>query len=158
MKENNPTAGLTLVSFLGLFIAGCLDLGSPSRDEVARVASPSGQAEAVLIERNGGATTSFGYQVYLVRRGQQFQKGQQVATLYGAFRNDNAYGVNLRWRDEQTLALEFLGTRSLDISRPVVRIGNNEVRITSHGGVSDPSAPAGGMLYNLSRKSARPLL
>jgi hypothetical protein len=40
-----------------------------SRDEVARVAAPGGQVEAVLVETNGGATTSFGYEVHVVERG-----------------------------------------------------------------------------------------
>jgi hypothetical protein len=43
-------AGLALVI---AFIPGA------SKDEVARVSSPNGQIDAVLVETNGGATTSF---------------------------------------------------------------------------------------------------
>jgi hypothetical protein len=35
--------------------------GEPSKDEVARNTSPTGKVDAVLLETNGGATTSFGY-------------------------------------------------------------------------------------------------
>jgi hypothetical protein len=34
-------------------------------DEVARATNPSGKVDAVLVERNGGATTSFGYNIYV---------------------------------------------------------------------------------------------
>ncbi len=44
---------------LGLASIACLSTGQP-RDEVARVASPSGKVDAVVVETNGGATTSFG--------------------------------------------------------------------------------------------------
>jgi len=69
---------------------------SPSRDQVSRVASPSGDFVATVIEINGGATTSFGCEVRIARKGFNFE-GTEVASLYGAVRNDRAYGVNLRW-------------------------------------------------------------
>ena len=40
-----------------------------TEDVVARVASPQGGVEAVLTETNAGATTSFGYIVYLAGPG-----------------------------------------------------------------------------------------
>ena len=49
------------LSFLPIVLALLAGCGLVSRDEVARVASPYGGVEAVLIETNGGATTSFGY-------------------------------------------------------------------------------------------------
>ena len=48
------------VVILSLLLSAC---GIASEDEVARVTSPDGRVEAVLIETNGGATTSFGYKV-----------------------------------------------------------------------------------------------
>lgn len=69
-------------------------VGEPSKDEVARVVSPSGKVDAVLVEINGGATTSFGYEVYVVERGAQ-PSGSPTVSLYGAVRNQHAYGANL---------------------------------------------------------------
>jgi hypothetical protein len=51
-------------------LSGCFDItGKITQDEVARVPGPSGGVDAVLFERNGGATPSFGYVVYVVPRG-----------------------------------------------------------------------------------------
>ena len=43
-----------------------LSFACSSGDEVARVPAPSAQVDAVLLEWNGGATTSFGYEVFIV--------------------------------------------------------------------------------------------
>jgi len=45
--------------------------GEPSKDEVARDTSPTGKVDALLLETNGGATTSFGYEVYIVEHDAQ---------------------------------------------------------------------------------------
>jgi hypothetical protein len=39
--------------------------------EVGRTASPNGSLEAILTETNGGATTSFGYEVSVGTKGAQ---------------------------------------------------------------------------------------
>lgn len=80
--------------------------GLPSRDEVAKVTSPDGSLVAVLIETNGGATTSFGYEIWL--RDKNAGSGEQVGTLHGAVRNDDAFGANLRWTDNTELSVEYL--------------------------------------------------
>ena len=54
------------VWMLVLLLAAC---GVVSRDEVAVVASPDRPLEAVLIETNGGATTSFGYEIWVREKG-----------------------------------------------------------------------------------------
>ncbi|HEU4924800.1 MAG TPA: hypothetical protein VFT23_17200 [Burkholderiales bacterium] len=41
--------------------------GCANHDEVARVPPPDKQLDAVLVESNGGATTSFWYDVYVVK-------------------------------------------------------------------------------------------
>ena len=116
------------LSFLPIaltLLAGC---GLVSRDEVVRVASPDGRVEAVLVETNGGATTSFGYEVHVVEKGRP--AGDRVAWLYGAGRNAQAYGANLKWTGENELVIEY-------------------IKVSLRSGVNDPTAPAGGMLYNL---------
>jgi hypothetical protein len=135
---------------LMLLIAAC---GLVSRDEVAVVASPDGRLEAVLIETNGGATTSFGYEIWVREKGHR--SGSQVARLYGAVRNDVAYGANLRWTDDSGLWVEYREARTDTLDRPVVRIGGREIRVALRPHVSDPNAPAGGMLFNLEKEKQR---
>jgi hypothetical protein len=121
-----------------------------SRDEVARVASPDGRVEAVLIERNSGATTSFWYEILLVDSSNM--RREQVASLYGATRSDVAYGVNLIWANDRELVLEYEDARSQSLEKRTVRIAGRDIRTLLRPGVSDAAAPAGGMLYNLKRK------
>jgi hypothetical protein len=119
-----------------------------SQNEVARVASPSGIIDAVVAETNGGATTSFGYRIYVVRHGAKLS-GEPVAALYGATRNDHAYGVNLRWESSKTLAIEFLNAKSKRIEESNISIDGQSVDIVLRGGLLDAMAPSGGLLYNL---------
>ena len=58
---------------------------SPSKDEVVRAVSPSGTVDAVLLETNAGATTSFGYEIYILEHGAQ-PSGSPAVFLYGATR------------------------------------------------------------------------
>jgi hypothetical protein len=139
------TLGIVLVS-----TAGCLDMGA-SHDVVRRVTCPSVPVDAVLVETNGGATTSFGYEVHLVPRGQKPSQGSEVAFLYGAVRNSNAYGANLRWTSGDTLAVEVLEARKIVRHKPSAQLGSADFHIQLVPGVEDTSAPAGGMLYNLER-------
>jgi hypothetical protein len=122
-----------------------------SWDEVARAPSPSGRVDAVLVERNGGATTSFGYEVFLVPGGGSAPSDskQAVAWLYGAVRSDSAYGVNLRWITPDSLGLEYLEAREAKLLQPIVTVRGDRVHIRFRSGIEDRSAPAGGMEYNL---------
>src|SRR5258705_13961034 len=61
--------------FISFMLASCA-----SQDEVSRVPSPDGRVEAVLIETNGGATTSFGYRILVETKGRWFS-GEEVAWL-----------------------------------------------------------------------------
>jgi hypothetical protein len=120
-----------------------------SRDEVARATSPIGTVDAVLVETNGGATTSFGYEVYLVSRAGAIDSAQRVGHLYGAVRNEQAYGVNLRWRSAERLELEYYSAISATLQQPSLRVGDQLVHVALASGVKDPEAPPGGMLFNL---------
>jgi hypothetical protein len=123
-----------------------------SFDEVARVTSPSGKVDAVLIERNGGATTSFGHNVYIVPTGRSVPKRDaEVAKLYGAIRNKSAYGVNLKWEGANNLAAEYLEAKSAEVLRESVGVAGEQVAVILRPNINDPSAPAGGMLYNLEK-------
>jgi hypothetical protein len=122
----------------------------PSSDEVARVESPDLAVVATLIESNGGATTSFGYEVRLSENHTGFGD-KRVAYLYGAIRSATAYGVNLRWTSASELSIEYLKALSADLEEREARIGPRTIHITLKPGVVDETAPTGGMLYNLER-------
>ena len=131
---------------LSVTLLGCF---GPSSDEVARARSPGGSLEAVVIETNGGATTSFGYEIYVVPAGSAVRKGRRVASLYGAVRNQHAYGVNLRWLTPDSLNVEYLRAKSAKLEGPFpFELANQSVSVGLAEGVDDPSAPSGGMLYN----------
>ena len=119
---------------------------APSRDVVVRLASPSGDLVATVIEINGGATTSFGYEVRVARSGLSLG-GNEVASLYGAVRSESAYGVNLRWASDDVLHIEYLEARSAHLVSPGFLA--LEVQVVLAAGIPDPLAPSGGMLYNL---------
>jgi hypothetical protein len=123
---------------------------SPSRDEVSRIASPSGDLVATVVEVNGGALiSSFGYEIHVSRVG--FNLGStEVASLYGAVRSDRAYGVNLRWVSNKELRVEYLDAESAELVSSSVF--GPSVRVVLQPGISDTSAPRGGMLYNLQGK------
>ena len=137
-------AAVVLVVFLYIFL-------SPSRDEVARVPSPSGSLVATLIEVNGGATTSFGYEVRIARDGLNLG-GTEVALLYAAVRSEDAYGVNLHWVSDKELRIDYLSAKSAEVLPH--RMLAPLVRVVLHAGVADPLAPRGGMLYNLQGRPA----
>lgn len=119
-----------------------------SQDEVARVTSPTAALDAVLIETNGGATTSFGYRVIVTRPGWHWRTGTEVASLYGAVRSESAYGANLVWQGVDALSVQYVRARHENLSLPSVSIAGQDVATTLLSGIEDPTAPPGGMLYN----------
>lgn len=122
-----------------------------SKDEVARVTSPLGDIDAVLVETSGGATVSFGYEVSLVPRGVK-GPGTLSAFLYGATRNDRAYGANLRWGSESNLQVEFAHAKRATLDKPIVTVVGRKVQVELREGITDAIAPAGSMFRNLPGK------
>ena len=133
-----------LIAVALLPLSGCLS-GEPSRDEVARSKSPDGQTLAVLLETNGGATTSFGYEVELRSASGEAEEPVVAASLYDANRSDCAYGVNLRWLFPTELGLEFENAKQIRITEDI-RVGAKPITVSALPGVTDDSAPCGGML------------
>ena len=136
-------AALTLTC--SAFIIGCWQW---SHDEVSRVASPDGRTDAVLFEENGGATTSFDYVVDVVPHGEKNMK--QVGEIYGAVRNTQAYGVDLRWIDSNTVEADYLTSKTAPVVDSVILDGR-KISLVFKEGVTDAAAPSGGMLYNLQK-------
>jgi hypothetical protein len=139
-----------LLSAALLMPAGCFDLaGSAGREDVAWASSPDGLTHAILLETNGGATTSYGYEIGLHPAPHQGEQPVPAGRLYGAVRNGCAYGVNLRWLSPTELALEFSEARNLDVPAKVT-VGGRAIAVVTRPGVSDPDAPCGSMSANRS--------
>ncbi len=134
-----------LAAFLPLFLGACDPLGGPSCEEVAWANSPDGRTHAILLETNGGATTSYGYLVELHPADHQGEPPVSAGKLYGAVRSDCAYGVDLQWLDPTTLGLRFESAKQVHIPRSVV-VGGRQVRIVAQAGLKNDDAPCGGML------------
>jgi hypothetical protein len=132
---------------LVIVMSGCSGQG----DEVTRTMSPNRSIDAVLIEASGGATTSYWYKICVVPRGGNCSDTNVVTVLYGAARNDQAYGVNMRWFDSQHLIVEYKSVERVSMKRSSAKVGNAMVTIDLRPGIVDPTAPAGGMLYNKNR-------
>ena len=122
-----------------------------STDEVARVPSPNGMVDAVVIETNGGATTSYGYEVYLT-----LPKGQvndrPVASLYGAERSDHAWGITLQWVSAEKLSVQYLSAKSTQLNEPSPVVGSQRVQVVLESNRPDANAPQGNMVDS-ARKS-----
>jgi len=126
-------------------MGGCSGLTGPiSRDEVSSVTSPDGNIRASLFETNSGATTSYGYEMELVRTDLAGERPVEAGTLYGAIRSSCSYGTNLRWLSPDQLEVEFLKADKVALPN-TVKVGDKTVRITTKEGVSDDNAPCGGM-------------
>ena len=140
------------MKFLGLLLAplllGCLAAG-PSYDEVARSSSPDQRIDAIVIESNGGATTSFRYDVCLAASGGRCTASDSIAQLYGASRSDQAYGVNVRWVNPALLHIEYLDAQRVVVKKPVGQVDGHTVNVVLQSGIADTAAPPGGMLYNV---------
>ena len=138
--------GIALVLGLTFFISGCT-----SRDEVSRVTSPDGRVDAIVFENNCGAPCSFGYEVELAAKGSR--RGDEVASLEGASRNEQAWGINVRSSGPDELSVEYFKADNARLLTRTVAIGGRNVAVSLHNGVKDPTAPAGGMLYNLKQRN-----
>ena len=138
------------VALILLSVSGCVSAPElVSFDEVARVSSPDRRADAILVETNGGATTSFGYYVFVVPPGVKLKERDDkyiVVKLHATTRNKSAYGANLNWSDKERLKIEFLSARSAELLEPTINYGGFDVAVELVRGVEDPSSPQGGML------------
>ena len=140
---------LSVLAAAIIFSTGC---AGPKWDEVARAPSPNGKIDAVLLETSGGATTTYQYAVRLVKKDGGVSESISTATLVGAARNEQAYGVNLRWESSTVLKVEYQSAISSSTSQTPLIVNGIRVTVVLHPGVVDPNAPPGGMYFNLRDK------
>jgi len=132
-----------IIILAGLLLTSCDIIGDVSHEERAWAASPDGRTHAILIETNGGATTAFGYLVELHPSDHQGEEPIRVADFY---RVDShcEYGLNMRWKDANTLVLG-IGSASQMHVKGSVSVGGKPIRVVVQTGVNDTADPCRGM-------------
>ena len=87
--------------------------------ESARIASPDGRLEAVVVEGNGGATTASWHRVELVERGEG--GGRVVARFHGA------RDLAVRWSSPASVVLEYTEAHEAELKKASVEIAGRRV-------------------------------
>ena len=131
-------------AILFLSCLGLSSCGSASSVEVMRAASPDGALLARVFEGNGGATTSFSYDVVV---GPATGAETKVGSFYGAGRSACAYGVNIRWAGDDALTITYHDAKSARVV-PTASLAGRTVQIVARAGITDPKAACGGMEYS----------
>jgi hypothetical protein len=122
----------------------------PGPPVVARVTSPSGKLDAVLVEDGDSATKAFTYEVFIVRKGGVVtRRDEDVASIFAAIRNPKAYGANLRWASDRELDVEYYVGQKEQNHGPVALEGLAPVEIKLKSGILDADAPPGSMQRNV---------
>jgi len=127
----------------GLLLSSCDITGEVSHEERAWAASPDGQTHAILIETNGGATTAYGYLVELHPSDHQGQEPTRVANFYRV-ESDCEYGLDMRWKDADTLVLAVKSADQTHVGASV-DVGGKHIRVLVQTKIGDSAEPCRGM-------------
>lgn len=92
---------LVLIIVVVLVIYQLTKLFSITEKEINRFISPDGKVETILIEKDGGATTSFAYNIYIVPKDGKYQKGKEI------FIADNIQNIRIEWIKDKLLQISF---------------------------------------------------
>ena len=125
---------LVILAAFGLLVFGLA--ATPSREVAARVSSPDGRWVATVVETNGGASTSFGYDVN-VQRVAWPHESVKVADVYGAIRNSGSYGVDVRWGSSSNLIVEYMAAKRAAATNSLWLRITTPIHITLHDGIDD---------------------
>jgi hypothetical protein len=115
-----------------------------SKTDVATIFSPDNETIAIVEETNGGATTSFGYNVYLKANSVSGDR-RKAAALHGAVRSECAFGVDVVWRNPEKVEIRYLSSKSEPDYAESLLVGTKAIDIELVTGVTNPSARCGGM-------------
>lgn len=58
----------------------------------------------------------------------------------------------MKWNGNDELDIEYLKAKAPPNIQAAVDIDGRDIHVVAKDGITDPSAPSGGMLYNLKRK------
>jgi hypothetical protein len=87
-----------------LLLASCSKLDPCVEKEVSRLKSPDQKVEAVVQERDCGATTSAVSKVFIVKTGDEIEKDP-------VFEADKIDGLEIKWKESKQLRVEYLNAR-----------------------------------------------
>jgi len=99
LKRILRIVGIAIVGFVLVVVAYCIHIfGAVSQKEIGRHTNGESSIDAVVVERQGGATTGFVNLIFLVPRGQE-PSGEAV------FAADRVQGLDVHWRGRDTLVV-----------------------------------------------------
>ena len=90
---------------LSIIFTGCDRLTGCQQQEVLRVKSPDQQVEAIVVERDCGATTSASKSIFLAPTGMEPNSDSPV------FFADKIDGLDVQWQGSKVLAVEYTQAR-----------------------------------------------
>lgn len=104
MNRKRVKVHLTVFLAIACLILGC---ESVADRQIERLRSPDGKVDAVLVERNGGATTSMAYIIYIVPKGHSVSDKTRIA-LMDHVHNDRQKDLpGLSWDGDRQLVISF---------------------------------------------------
>lgn len=104
-----------------------------SEIETHRLVSPNGKVDAVVIEADGGATTSVVQRIYVVEHGSKVLGKPQIV-LDGALikkydQNTSKYGVNIDWDSTNELRISYSSVKRKIINSLTIQVNNQTIYI-----------------------------
>ncbi len=109
---------LACLSFLS-FISSCVgktkgeSVSNPFIKELKRISSPDKKVDAVLIEREGGATVANSNRVFLVLPGKKVTEDDLDLSQFTA---DHTQNVDIEWEHNQQLLIKYEKARIFNFS------------------------------------------
>ena len=135
------------LGFAGLFGGLVRSCGSESY-EVARVASPEGDVDAVVFEQSGGATVALPLYVELQSRHRVLPGGDLVATIFGPAGKNHPCGVSPRWKTKDSLVIEYERADWVRLDKSSIEVAGHRISVTLQSGVTTPWDPGACRRYN----------
>lgn len=124
---------------LAALAAACQPGGTTQ--EVQRLTSPDGALDAVIVERNHGATVPFVHEIVVLPKGAPASSAQPAVRLVGATRNENARGADLQWLSATALRVSYLQARQVRDQRSTAGAAGRQVQIVLQPGVQGAGLP-----------------
>ena len=117
-------ATLSVLFFALIVVAGC----TTERNVVKTISAPDKQAQVVVVERNSGATTDMGYELYLTTPNAPYKTGKLIADLYGPSVSENKYGVDVAIKSS-IITLKVWSVRDVFLLKDMVLFGDRAYHI-----------------------------
>jgi len=128
-----------------LITCGTLSGCKPEALEAARLTSPDGSKDAVVLEGGIDGTSPYNYVVCVVPAQKTCDVDQAVAEIYGATRNAHAYGVDVRWASPGRLDVSYLHANKARMLHSVDS-KSSAITLSLKDGIENAQAPPGAMV------------